>query len=325
MFPEQTEARLKMMGFALLEYLSAKGHLKKGSKVLDAGSQNLMNCSIDGMTRFAQAHRSTDLTEADHAELKRLHYYSTPRPGERTLFVSEFLKLTDIVYRGIDVCPAPDTDIVDLNWQRVPQEQRNSYDLVLNLGTTEHVVDQTNAMAYMHDALKVKGVFFHQPPSVGWVNHGYFAYHPQFYRDIAEANEYEILDEWYSQSSQGPLLDESVPVRSASDPLEKGAPSGTATISYYNYNTVLKKTVDKPFRLKLELATSHSSVDQTMGAAYSGGFDIFSFQGRQANVPQVNFQTGLSNAQTGLSNVRASAIIQHLTSRAARRALRFFR
>jgi len=35
-----------MMGFALLEYLTEKGHLKNGSKLLDVGSQNLLNCTL---------------------------------------------------------------------------------------------------------------------------------------------------------------------------------------------------------------------------------------------------------------------------------------
>jgi len=304
-----------MMGFALLEYLSARGYLKKGSSVLDVGSQNLMNCTLDGMIKFAQAHRAAPLTASDLTEIERLHYFSTPRPGERTLFVGEYLKLTDISYQGIDVCPAPETDIVDLNWQRVPPDQRGKYDLVLNLGTTEHLVDQTNAMAYMHDALKVGGVFFHQPPSVGWINHGYFVYHPQFYRDIAAANDYQILDEWYSQSSVGPLLDETVPVRSAANPGEEGTLPAPSSIEYYNFNTVLKKVIDEPFRLKLELATSHSRVDGTTGAAYSNGINIMELHDQQA----------IKQPAPSLSNVPAQVMMRSLAIRAARRVKRIIR
>jgi len=223
------------------------------------------------MTQFAERFRDAPLSKADKDEIARQFYFSTPRPGERTLFVGEFLSLTDISYQGIDVCPAPFTDIVDLNREAIAPDQRQSYDVVLNLGTTEHIVGQINAHKYIHDALKVGGVALHQPPSVGWCNHGYFAYHPRFYRDLAEANGYEILDIWYSQSGQGPSVDTELPVRPATDPLGGNHSAPDVTVPWYNLNVIMRKTTDSPFRLKLELATSHSAVDSTVDEQYLSG------------------------------------------------------
>ena len=260
-----------MMGFALLEYLTEKGYLTKGSRLLDVGSQNLLNCTLEGMTQFAERFRDAPLSNVDRKEIARQFYFSTPRPGERTLFVGEYLELTDISYRGIDVCPAPFTDIVDLNRETVPADQRQSYDVVLNLGTTEHIVGQINAHRYIHDALKVGGIALHQPPSVGWCNHGYYAYHPRFYRDLAEANGYEILDIWYSQSGEGLSLDTDLPARPAIDPLGEDQRAPEMIVPWYNLNVVMRKTTDRPFQLKLELATSHSAVDGGVDEQYRGG------------------------------------------------------
>ena len=269
-----------MMGFALLEYLKVRGHLSRSTRVLDVGSQNLINCTQAGMLEFAGQFK--DIPPDVAQEIDRQFYFSTPRAGERTLFAGEYLRLIGIDYQGIDVCPAPHTEIVDLNWQLVPEEWRGQYDLVLNLGTTEHLIDQTNAHAYMHDALKVGGIVLHQPPCIGWPNHGYFTYHPQFYRDLAAANDYEILDIWYSQSSAGPTFDPVIEHRSARDPLGDAiSPAEGLQTPYYNLNVVMRKTTDLPFRFKLELATSHAAVDAITGSAYVEGMDIRGMQIRQ--------------------------------------------
>ena len=321
-----------MMGFALLEYFKAKGYLNKGSHILDVGSQNLVNCSVETMTALAESLRAKSLSAADHEEIKRLYYFSTPRAGERTLFVSEYLQLADVHYRGIDVCPAPHTDIVDLNWERLPANQKGTYDLVLNLGTTEHIVDQTNSHAYMHDALKVGGVFFHQPPSIGWSNHGYFTYHPQFFRDLAEANEYQIVDMWYSQSSGGPIFDATVPFRPAADALapNTSANSETNSTSYYNLNVILKKMVDRPFRLKLELATSHSAVDTAKDQHYRHETGIIDLRDRQAPMHQaaptlIESQAPPSPppaaAPMTLDDIRAEVLAKTLATRVKKRAV----
>ena len=51
-----------MMGFPYLEYLSDKGYLKDGRvEILDIGSQNLMNCTIEGMTAFVEKYHDGPL------------------------------------------------------------------------------------------------------------------------------------------------------------------------------------------------------------------------------------------------------------------------
>lgn len=265
-----------MLGFPYLEYLSKKGHLRDGKvAILDVGTQNLLNCSVEQLKGFVEKYRTEPMDDDVIAEIERLQYFSVPRPGERTLFLAELLALTDIEYHAIDVCPAPATEIIDLNWQAIPDHLRGRFDIVLNFGTLEHVIGQTNSLVFLHDALKVGGIFLHQPPSIGWVNHGYFAYHPQFFRDISKSNGYEIEDMWYATSGFGPATDPTIGHRSPYDPLANDTfeTSGDGRMEYFNLNVVMRRVTAEPFMLSLELETSHSAVDDDVRASYIPGAD----------------------------------------------------
>ena len=68
-------------------------------------------------------------------ELFRAHF--SPRPEENTTLFSEIADLAQIDYHAFDICPAPKTDIFDLNFDSLSQKHREHYDVVLNFGTTE--------------------------------------------------------------------------------------------------------------------------------------------------------------------------------------------
>jgi hypothetical protein len=157
------------MGMASFDYLAAKRLISVDSRILDIGSQNLYNATPQTIRKFAELFGSVSVTPTFDAEVDRISYFSTPRAGERTAYISELLNLTTIGYESYDVCPALKTDIFDLNVERLPDERRNNFDLILNFGTTEHLINQLNAFEVMHDAMKVGGVAFHQLPSVGWI------------------------------------------------------------------------------------------------------------------------------------------------------------
>lgn len=264
-----------MLGFPNLLYLASNGYLKRGSRVLDVGSQNLLNCTADDLLDFAKEFRAEPITPEIEKEIRRQHYFSVPRKGERTLFVGEFLALTDIEYQAIDVCPAPFTEIVDLNFAQIPDDWRGRFDLILNIGTTEHIFSQGNAHRFIHDALKVGGAIFHQTPAAGWANHGYFTFHPRFYRDLATANEYDMPDIWYTAAGGLQLKDADIGERPAIEPWTLDAkPIGGGWVESLNLNVILQKKIDAPFRLNLETATSHAPADKATRAAYEGGADV---------------------------------------------------
>jgi hypothetical protein len=66
------------------------------------------------------------------------------------------------------------------------------FDLVTNLGTTEHVFNQFQAFKSIHELIKPPGIIIHSLPNQGCFDHGFYNYHPTFFYDLCEANNYEL-------------------------------------------------------------------------------------------------------------------------------------
>jgi SAM-dependent methyltransferase len=258
------------MGLAFLEYMVEKQLLCPGSRVLDIGSQNLYNATPAGILRLIDRlgpkGGTSDLTQA----AEKLSYFSTPRPGERTAFVAELLSLTSVSYLGYDVCPAPQTEILDLNIERLPVDKRDRFDLVLNFGTTEHILNQLNSFEVMHDALKVGGVIFHQLPSVGWIDHGYFNYNALLVDDLVKTNDYEVLDRFFTVAGQSEFASTGIDIRDPNTPTVTHSAKGPDTLLNFNLNYVVRKKFDAPFYVGLEIATTHSPLSKEAESIYGG-------------------------------------------------------
>ena len=258
------------MNLECMLYLQKKGYLtQKKNKLLDIGPQNIYYGTAQQMKDFCQNQGSTLSGDDFEKEIKRIEYFSTPRPGETTSSLSELTDLTNIEYNSFDVCAALKTEILDLNFDSLPKHNAEYYDVILNFGTTEHVFNQWNSFKIIHEAAKVGGVVYHQLPGTGYLDHGYFCYTPVFFNDLARANGYEILDLFLTPAGLNKLNDLGLDIRDAAHPLNKGsAKQSEQNISCYNINVVLKKTVSAPFRCALELATSHSAVDSEIADRY---------------------------------------------------------
>lgn len=109
-------------------------------------------------------------------------------PSARLLWLALGLE-----YRAIDYGGQEDTLALDLNFDRLPEGERNRYDLVTNFGTSEHVCNQANSFCVMHDLTKRGGLMFHVLPSGGMLNHGLVNYTPKFFWKLCQSNEYELL------------------------------------------------------------------------------------------------------------------------------------
>lgn len=98
-----------------------------------------------------------------------------------------------ISYVALDTNTEMDAVVFDLNQT---QKEENWYDLVTNNGTGEHVFNQAAVFQNAHEFCLQGGVMLHILPFLPWVNHGFFNYNPILFRDLAAANEYEILFHW---------------------------------------------------------------------------------------------------------------------------------
>ncbi|WP_170950897.1 hypothetical protein [Synechococcus sp. N26] len=101
---------------------------------------------------------------------------------------------------------------IDLNYSlRAMPEIESKYDLVTNQGFSEHVFNQACAFEAFHYTCKPGGIIFHVLPCQGWADgggwgHGFYQYQPNFFRQLAMANDYEILSMKLSPFSPNPFL-----------------------------------------------------------------------------------------------------------------------
>ena len=255
-------------------FLQRNGFLTpEKNKILDIGPQNVLLVREEQIREFIANQGGPNISEDALApEVNRLVYFSTPRRDERTLLLSEITDLTNIEYNSVDVCPGLKTVILDLNFDIVPKDMIGHYDVIFNFGTTEHIFNQWNCFEFMHDALKVGGVMYHQLPATGYLDHGYYCYTPLFFQEMAQANGYVV--EHLAVTPAGESKIDAIGLKSmAGDTLlTQVKPLGNDNrIPQLNIHAILRKTVDVPFRASLEIATAHAPVNLEMLQRYQNG------------------------------------------------------
>lgn len=97
-------------------------------------------------------------------------------------------------YNAIDVNTKFGSLAMDLNYNlKEKYDFDQTFDMVTNVGTGEHIFNQCAVFENIHQLTKVGAVMIHVAPFLGWVNHGFYNYHPFFYLDLAQANGYDVL------------------------------------------------------------------------------------------------------------------------------------
>lgn len=85
------------------------------------------------------------------------------------------------------------------------------FDLVTNQGFSEHVFNQFATFEAIHHTCRAGGLMFHVLPCQGWADgggwgHGFYQYQPNFFRHLATANNYQIVDLQLSPFSPDPFI-----------------------------------------------------------------------------------------------------------------------
>ena len=267
------------LGMPTLMALERAGVFRTGDvSVLDIGTSNLYHAPLADVLFFFEKYGRRPLDGRLQAKARDLSERSAPdptRPLAMTL-VGELLAETTIRYRSLDVFRTPFTRVFDLNAERLPLRMRGRFDLVLNLGTTEHVFGQQNAFRVMHDAVRPGGHFFHQLPATGFFNHGYFTYHPRMFGDLAAANGYTVVDLRYSDP-QGhwafeehchppPNLADATAFRESVRRLSADTPAVPNGL----LNALMRKERAGRFQVPLETVSSLANPDARVAGVYHG-------------------------------------------------------
>lgn len=169
--------------------LTETGVLKPGGRVCDIGASELQGPAIPEAVRcfldyYAQRGSGPAAADVPEDVLDKLSSQG---------FLADLFLLAGFEYVALDIFHARNTILFDLNAHKPGPALKGRFDLVLNFGTTEHVVNQYQAHKTIYDLLAIGGVAYHDLPMSGYFAHGYFKYDPQFLLDIAAANGCDVV------------------------------------------------------------------------------------------------------------------------------------
>lgn len=171
------------------------GHFLDCSKVIELGSQN-MHCPGYG-----------DLL----AEL--FSAMGKPRPSREILSSiadngasRELYEKLGFQYHSVDTDGNYGAVKLDLNFDTIPENWFEYFDVVTNFGTAEHILNQMNVFRSIHDLVRPGGLMLHIAPFLGCLDHGFFNFQPNFFEALARFNSYDILGIWVNVDTSIPTL-----------------------------------------------------------------------------------------------------------------------
>jgi len=154
-----------------------KCNLLCGDRVIDLGAQDVCAAS-----------------EVIHSILAECQFDNNFQQKESIYASHIYAALGFKHYSSIDANGANGSLTFDLNLDLKRDFQYSeTYDLVTNLGTSEHCFNQFMVFKNLHDLCRPGGLMIHALPVQGNVNHGFYNYHPRFIADLAAANNYQVV------------------------------------------------------------------------------------------------------------------------------------
>jgi hypothetical protein len=182
------------------------GHLPDGAKVIEIGAQQLSNSFLRGKDALAQLYAAFDRPPVDLGTPLETNIVNGVEVQADTAPASQmFWESLGFSYSAVEYEGHRGVTSFDLNRDSVPSSMQSAFDLVVNAGTTEHVINQENAFRVMHDLAKVRGVMMHEVPGGGMMTHGVVSYNVQFFWLLCRDNNYDVLDLTVTHAGDGPI------------------------------------------------------------------------------------------------------------------------
>ena len=99
--------------------------------------------------------------------------------------------------KGFDILDISDYEnanlLHDLNIP-IPQEYKNGYSTVIDVGTVEHVFDAVQAVKNIRDLCQVGGHVIMMNPANSWLGHGFYQFSPEFFfRAFDHVNGFRVI------------------------------------------------------------------------------------------------------------------------------------
>ncbi len=166
------------MGYSVEMFLEIGRLNLKSNRVLDVGAQDVSigsQSELDSLNGFIGQKGSKNFLAID--------------TFPKTLEAKEVYERAGYAYTNIDVDERPGTLRVDLARFEIPRP-REEFDLVVNVGTTEHLANPVAAFALMHELCAEGGIIYHDVPLFGFGNHGLMNPTPKYWHALIWMNRY---------------------------------------------------------------------------------------------------------------------------------------
>lgn len=90
--------------------------------------------------------------------------------------------------KALDVSDYQGAEII-CNLNQKEHNKEISCDVIIDVGTLEHLSDPALALMNIFSFLRLDGYFFFGQPCNGWVNHGFYQFSPTYYQDFTIGND----------------------------------------------------------------------------------------------------------------------------------------
>src|SRR6476646_7402365 len=267
--------------FDLILRLKDEGYISSGGAVVEIGAQQLSNDFLRNKERVKElAHAFGVTTSLDlpdptepvllHGKLEHLDSNAPPARDVWTWLGYE--------YAAVDIDGSPGSIPLDLNFDEVPKKFKKHFQLVTNLGTTEHVANQLQAFKIIHDLVATGGVMLHSLPAQGYLNHGLVNYNLKFFWMLARSNGYKWIYSDFALSDAPYSLPENIrdSVRVFENSIDERAK---------NYGAVdcgiivaLQKVIDIEFVPPIDVPTGTVVTDKNLKKRYWTVFNPNAFR-----------------------------------------------
>jgi hypothetical protein len=137
---------------------------------------------ISELTGLAETGLATELAAARNSPSARIRFLEARLIYEWLFGCAE--------YHAADLGASNELFRLDLNY---PFDLKRRFEIVINNGTSEHIFNQANVFAMVHQHTEVGGYMIHYTPGLGWIDHGFYNVQPSFFFDLAKYNCYEIV------------------------------------------------------------------------------------------------------------------------------------
>ena len=112
----------------------------------------------------------------------------------------DYFEKKGVLHTSLDIKPRHRCLIVDLS---VPVNSVHEHDIVSNYGTSEHIFNQYQVFRNIHNFTRVGGAMVHCLPATPyWKKHGFYTYSEEYFKNLSNENNYDIMTIKYMPSGR---------------------------------------------------------------------------------------------------------------------------